>query len=294
MNANLKVRCSYWLENALVKNLGDYLGILVLEAMGYRAVGRNDSASDVVNPGRCLLPIGSVLSEETFEGITEPVDIWGCGWRGAVLSPAVMARVRFYAVRGPRTAAGLGLPETIPLGDPALLLPHLRKRTIKHHGRTLVVPHFFRVAQIHASQRCRLTGCDELLATWILGVPLSGQRVSLQRLRRMIRSWLQLDIPVRTAWQAIDRIAGADFVLTSSLHGAMLAQAYGAPWAAYDDGVVRLPEKWHDWADYLGIRMAFVPDLKAGRAWWNAEGRHGTIRKTRTLLEAFPYPQKPG
>jgi hypothetical protein len=66
MNANLKVRCSYWLENALVKNLGDYLGILVLEAMGYRAVGRNDSASDVVNPGRCLLPIGSVLSEDVL------------------------------------------------------------------------------------------------------------------------------------------------------------------------------------------------------------------------------------
>lgn len=274
----------------MVKNLGDYLAAIVLEALGYHCVSRNYSDSDVANPGRCLLPIGSVLWEHTFERITEPVDVWGCGWRGTSLSPAVLPRVRFHAVRGPRTAAGLGLPVHIPLGDPALLLPYIRQEEVKQHGCTLVVPHFFQVDQIHAAHRCRLTGCDELLSMRVLGAPVPGQRMSPRRLPGMMKARAQLGIPVCTAWQTIRRIAGADFVLTGSLHGAILAQAYGVPWASYDDGYVDVPEKWHDWADYLGIQIRFVSTLAAGEQWWQSEGRRGAIRDLAPLLAAFPYP----
>lgn len=274
----------------MVKNLGDYLAAIVLEALGYLCVSRNHSGSDVANPGRCLLPIGSVLWERTFERITEPVDEWGCGWRGTSLSPTVMKRVRFHAVRGPRTASGLGLPANIPLGDPALLLPYLRQEEVKQHGRTLVVPHFFQVDHIPAAQRCRLTGCDELLPMRVLGAPVPGQRISPRRLPGMMKARVQLGIPVRTAWQAIQRIAGADFVLTGSLHGAILAQAYGVPWAAFDDGYVDVPEKWYDWADYLGIRIEFVSTLAEGAQWWQITGRNGAIRDLAPLLSAFPYP----
>jgi hypothetical protein len=285
-----KVRCYYWLESTVAKNLGDHLAAIVLAALGYHCVSRNHSDSNVANSGRCLLPIGSVLWEHTFERITEPVDVWGCGWRGTSLSSAVMARVQFHAVRGPRTAAGLGLSAHIPLGDPALLLPYLRQQEVKQHGRTLVVPHFFQVDHIHAAQRCRLTGCDELLSMRVLGAPVPGQRMSPRRLPGMVKARVQLGIPVHTAWQAIQRIAGADFVLTGSLHGAILAQAYGVPWASYDDGYVDVPEKWHDWADYLGIQMRFVSTLAEGEQWWQTEGRNGAIRDLAPLLSAFPYP----
>jgi hypothetical protein len=79
------------------------------------------------------------------------------------------------------------------------------------------------------------------------------------------------------------------FVLTGSLHGAILAQAYGVPWAAYDDGYVDVPEKWYDWADYLRIRIAFVSDLRTGLDWWRATGHCGQLRDTAPLLAAFPY-----
>jgi hypothetical protein len=83
--------------------------------------------------------------------------------------------------------------------------------------------------------------------------------------------------PHRT-WEAVVRIAGAEFVLTGSLHGAILAQAYGIPWAAYDDGYVDAPPKWNDWAAYLGIRIEFIETLSEGRQWWATEGRRGRVQ----------------
>ncbi len=284
-----QVRSYYWLENALVKNLGDHLAAIILEALGFRCVNRNYPGEQVINPGRCLLPIGSVLWDHTFAQIAGPVDVWGCGWRGAPLLPEVMRRVQFHAVRGPRTVAGLKLPANTPLGDPALLLPQLKRSEIKHHGRTLVLPHFYCIDQMPATRRCRLTGCDDFLSMRIIGAPAPGRHISPRRLPGMVRAWVQMGIPMRTAWPTIHRIAGADFVLTGSLHGAILAQAYGVPWAAYDDDYVDAPEKWYDWAEYLGIRLAFAADLRAGLIWWHTEGCRGQLRDTTHLVAAFPY-----
>ena len=57
-----------------------------------------------------------------------------------------------------------------------------------------------------------------------------------------------------------------------SLHGAILAQAYGVPWAAY-----------------LGIPLIFVADRNAGMRWWQTTGVQGSIRDIEPLLAAFPY-----
>lgn len=284
-----KVHCYYWLENGVVKNLGDYLAAIVLDALGYRCVNRAYPDSQVLNPGHCLLSVGSVLWDRTFEQMAGPVDVWGSGWRGTPLSPAARARARFYAVRGPRTVAGLGLAADTPLGDPALLLPQLKQDKIERHNRTLVMPHFYRSDQMPARRRCFLTGCNEFLSMRVIGVPTPGRRISPRRLPGMVSAWARLGTPIRSAWQTINRIAGADFVLTGSLHGAILAQAYGVPWAAYDDGYVDVPEKWCDWADYLGVHITFASDLKAGMNWWQREGRRGQLRDMGLLLAAFPY-----
>lgn len=274
----------------MVKNLGDYLAAIVLDALGYRCVNRSYPDALVINPGRCLCAIGSILSNNTISQISAPIDVWGCGWRGTPLPAAVVGRMQIHAVRGPRTADSLALSANTPLGDPALLLPQLKATTIKHHGYTLVIPHFFRVDQISAVQRCKLTGCDELLSIRVIGTPIPGRRISPRRLPQMMRAWVQLGIPIRTAWPAIHRIAGAAFVLSGSLHGAILAQAYGVPWAAFDDGYVDVPAKWHDWADYLGIQIRFVSTLAEGEQWWQTEGCHGALRDLAPLLSAFPYP----
>lgn len=284
------VRSYYWLEFRLVQNFGDALGALVLAALGYRPVSRRRNVQAVVNPARCLLPIGSVLWPRTFEWLTEPADVWGCGWRGIPLPPAIHERVRFHAVRGPLTVAGLGLPPDTPLGDPALLLPHLLADQPHQHGRTLVMPHFFCSAKLTAAQRCRQTGCDALLGAQVISKPVAWGRSSFQEVPAAVKAALRLGIPLHTTRQTLQAIAGADFVLTGSLHGAIVAQAYGVPWAAYADDAVDVPAKWADWGAYLGITLEFVPDRQSGQQWWQRVGRHGCLRDRHPLLAAFPYP----
>lgn len=290
MTKNRNVRCYFWLDNCVVQNLGDYIGAVVLEAMGYRAISLKSQIKDSVNPGRCLLPIGSVLSERILQNITEPVDVWGCGWRGATLQSSIISRMRFHAVRGPETVAGLGLPPDTPIGDPALLLPQLLSGRPKQHGRTLVIPHFYCTERMSAIQRCRSTGCDKFLSTKIIGKPVPGVRSSPIGIGAMLKTYLKLGVPIHTGRQAIYAIAGAGFVLTGSLHGAIISQAYGVPWAAYDDGYVNVPEKWYDWAAYLGVPIEFVTTLAEGKRWWETKGCTGAIRDLSALLSAFPYP----
>lgn len=288
-NAKPKLRGYYWKENQLLGNLGDALTPLVIAALGYELIPQTTDGAVAINEGHCFLGIGSLLAAENLARFTGPLDIWGGGWRGVCPPPTLLAQARIYAVRGPQTVTGLGLPADTPLGDPALLLPHLLPHRIRSHGRTVVVPHLHRLRLMSAEQRCRLTGCAEMVTTQVIqrqGIGRSGwQRQSLV----LIKNWLCYGARPSTRWGAIARIAGADFVLTGSLHGAILAQAYSIPWAAYDDGYVDVPAKWLDWAAYLGVQLQFVTTLAAGQQWWRYEGQRGVVRDLHQLLEAFPY-----
>ena len=64
----------------------------------------------------------------------------------------------------------------------------------------------------------------------------------------------------------LDRIAGARFVLSASLHGAITAFAYGRPFAFWDNGHVDVPFKWHDFAESIDVPCQFARDVPAGMA----------------------------
>ena len=57
------VRGFYWRENQLVGNLGDALAPILLDALGYELSPRTRSDTTVLNPGRCLIMIGSLLND---------------------------------------------------------------------------------------------------------------------------------------------------------------------------------------------------------------------------------------
>lgn len=280
----------YWRHRQVIGNLGDTLVPPILRALGYALLYPPDPRLPLLNPGRCLLSIGSLLTPENLRGLRPPLDVWGTGWKGSPLPPELYAGLQFWAVRGPLTAAGLGLPPDIPLGDPALLLPHLCLRSVARHGKTVVVTHFHRNRALPIAQRRRQSGCQKMLSTMVLQPQGFSNPGWSRQLLGLVRTWLKWGVQPHTVWFAVECIAGAGFVLTGSLHGAILAQAYGVPWAAYDDGYVDAPEKWHDWAAYLGIEINFAPTLDAGRRWWEQTGRYGRIRSLRPLLKAFPYP----
>lgn len=286
-----RVRCHYWGEGRPLVNLGDALVPVLLDALGFTAVPRTAADRDVINPGRCLLVIGSLLTQRDLQQINYPVDVWGCGWKGVQQLPQGNEDVRFFAVRGPHTLSRLQLPATTPQGDPALLLPVLHAMDISPHGRSVLIPHCSRLHLAPARQRLAATGCDELLSPMVLRPPAWRPLLGtlLHTLRQLaVRRW-RYGIRSHGLWHSVQRLAGARFVLTGSLHGAILAQAFGVPWACYADGYLDAAAKWNDWGAWLGIDIEVVTTLAAGERWWQACGRHGQVRDLGPLLRAFPY-----
>src|SRR5262249_35650281 len=164
---------------------------------------------------------------------------WGCGIRErGGLSAENRKRIQILSVRGPISASDLALGAT-PQGDPALLLPALYtpKRKRKFAEKATCIPHFHdrRPDEILLSQ----SGCDLVLRP---NIP-SGERF---------------------IEQFIDAVVSSRFVLSASLHGAIVAAAYGRPFAFWDPGVIDLPTKWMDFAASIGIPEGFVPDLTQG------------------------------
>ena len=282
-----QIRCYYWGEGRSLVNLGDSLVPIILDALGYTCVSRFVENNRVVNPGRCLLVIGSLLTHNDLAAVGCPVDVWGCGWNGSPLTPSHWEGLKIHAVRGPQSITSLQLPSQTAVGDPALLIPYLLSMPVVHHGKSLVIPHCFRIRAFSASHRCAQTGCDEVLSPMILTTP--WHRTSWKTIVSIIYQRKRFGLKTLTQQKALVRIAGAKFVLTGSLHGAILAQAFGVPWAAYNDGYVNAPAKWQDWAAYLGIDIQLVRTLEEGKLWWQRWGCHGKVAAPDALLHAFPY-----
>jgi hypothetical protein len=101
-------------------------------------------------------------------------------------------------------------------------------------------------------------------------------------------------VTAETALALVARIAAARFVASESLHGCILAAAYGVPWAPcsvrWGHLKIDWPAKHNDWLAYLGVHpiRQYTTSLADARQWWERYGRLGRIRDTRPLLDAFP------
>ncbi len=147
---------------------------------------------DEVKPTRRLLGIGSILHFANDGDV-----IWGSGINGKVASGDIPARqLDIRAVRGPKTAArlrdmGMSVPNVF--GDPALLVPRLFKdRFVPTPNRDYVI-----VPNLH-------------------DLPLVTDQT---RLVSPLWGWNR----------CIEEILSAKFVIASSLHGLILAEAFGVP-----------------------------------------------------------------
>lgn len=168
-----------------------------------------------------LVGVGSIL--EMVPNHSD-VTIWGSGLMHQ--TPRQMPRAKVLAVRGPLTRDLLGLSGTVPLGDPGLLVSrHLpRPRTV---GVVAVVPHGHHTV-------------------WPSAFDQLARRDGVRRVR--------FDQGVS---RAVRQIASADLVVSSSLHGLIVADAYGIPavWAVPVDTDRHVPDmKFADHHAALGIR----------------------------------------
>lgn len=282
----MHVNCHYWGQDAFVLNLGDALVPLILRALGHDCAPGSGAA---VNAGRTLLVIGSLLDDADLDRIAGPIDVWGCGWRGGTVSDRNLERVTFHGVRGPLTARALGLSGTVPQSDPGFLMPRILPPPAVRHGRRLVIPHCLRVRTQRPAQRLAATGADGILSPWVARRQARLTSASLQQAARRLVS---AAVWPRGVESSVRALAGAHFVLTGSLHGAILCQAYGTPWAAYEDDGIDAPAKWQDLAALLDIDIALVRTVGAGEAWWDRTGQWARPPELEPFLAAFPYPSE--
>lgn len=205
----------------------------------YHAVGGNfgDDLNgwfwDEVLPGwqnlypdtHLLIGVGTLINELVPQGPTKLVMGSGVGYGTKLPSQEVMDETHFVAVRGPRSASTLGLPPSVGVVDPAVLISDLpRFRDIPVSGKPIFVPHISSMGSFDWSSLCAQAGLDFVA-------------------------------PTGPADEVIARIAAAPLVIAESMHAAILADAFGRPWHGWAMSLEFNDFKWLDWADSLDIKL---------------------------------------
>ena len=171
---------------------------LLLSTVRGVLVGRNsfselfDVCQFLASGASFVLGIGSIIS-------------WGSGPKRIVWGSGIISRTdeippaRFLAVRGHETRKrlielGYSAPDVV--GDPALLLPLVYKSNLSRKYKIGFVLH-----HIHAALEAELAGVDD-------------------------SSVIHLTDPIELT---IDKICSCDLIVSTSLHGIIVAHAYGKP-----------------------------------------------------------------
>ena len=264
MAKEIDKRIPYYTRGAGAYNFGDYLTEYFVERMlvepfvwasQYRLIG------SAISDGVVDFDLNGLPDEAR-------VAFWCCGARDEKgISPDRRARSDIWGVRGPLTRQLLKLPEDTPLGDPGYLVPllHTPQKIEALSGKTASMVHVFAVDRSEALRQT--VGAD---------VALSASVSSFEELE-----------------QLFDQIASVDFLFTASLHGAIIASAFGTPFAFWDYGEVDIPFKWQDFCALLGIGCEFNQTLEQGRLWWEAQGRHQQLPALMPMLKACPFTVRP-
>lgn len=237
-------RLSYWRKGLDAQNFGDLLSELLLEAF-QRPRWLRPARLVPVGDFDVVHMVGSVISEgHIARGLEyaranpgKVIAFWGCGLREAApIAEHLRRHCTFFGIRGPLSRAALGLPDDTPCADPGLLIPVLHEPPPPAPGnrQSICVPHF--LEKRNDGDLLRETGVDRIVRPNI-----AARRTAL--------------------CGVIDTIAHADFVMAGALHAAIVAAAYGVPFAYYDSGYIDVPFKWRDFAASIGISTIFTKSL---------------------------------
>ena len=208
------------LKRAKIPNVGDSMNDnLVFAISGKRFPVVNHTHKNT-NNDIVLIAIGSILQWATPQTI-----VWGSGFISAKSSIHAQP-LKICAVRGPLSRQrvldlGYKCPEVY--GDPALLYPrYYHRHQTKKHKLGLVAHYIDR----HDAQ-----------------------------FQRLVRSGKVLDINVKgNVNGVIDQINSCERIVSSSLHGLILADAYGIPstWIKITDKVIGNGFKFRDYFASVG------------------------------------------
>lgn len=219
------VNLNAWITtNSTYDNIGDYLSLVVVE---YLCSKYGVGLAVPVNRTKHLYAVGSILP-----GYQDAV-VWESGfgydkpqkWYSFIYNwlHRNVYRLDIRAVRGPETRRiltkmGLACPEVY--GDPAVLMPLIYPgNKARNQYEYIVIPHYSKVHNYKNQPNILCTFTSKYL-------------------------------------EFIDKILGAKLVISASLHGIILAEAYGIPAVMLHDTPSEDITKYKDWYYSTG-RMLF-------------------------------------
>lgn len=216
-----------------------------------------------------ILPIGSILG---ILGDQNSI-VWGSG----ILyedKPLIHTPNKICAVRGKLTYQYLlnhNIPCPAVFGDPALLLPYIYKPQMKKKYKYGIIPHIFELKLPHVQKYT----CEE-------------------------SDILLIDLQNYKSWQdVIEKINSCEKIISSSLHGLIVADAYHIPnvFAHFSDLVNGGDFKYRDYMSVVG-RDYFEPFYFCEQI--NFEAVASMFQKYQCidfdplpLLESFPMNRSP-
>ncbi|WP_085796380.1 polysaccharide pyruvyl transferase family protein [Falsiruegeria litorea] len=244
-----------------IPNFGDVLSSLVVaNVSGRKVTHAGPKGCDLVAVGSLLQVIRRNFSQ-AVEHRMKPF-VWGTGLLHPVPTD-FLPNVNVALVRGPVTAALLGV-KTRQFGDPGLLTADLIDEIPSVQDRVALVPHH--------------------------------SQVDDPEIQALVRSEPALDLvdPRADALEVCRRIASSRHVIASSLHGLIVADAFGVPSTWLSPGE-QSHLKYHDYAASVGrplispIEAHEVPgvlsSLKDGTELTYGDG---IARARADLIETFP------
>jgi pyruvyltransferase len=198
------------------RNFGDALSVLVTQAVTDSEVVVVDDPADAD-----LVAAGSILQQLAGTGFAGAV--WGTGLIADTFGVIRLPDARVAAVRGCLTRRHLDVPDTIPLGDPGLLANLLVDPRPPDYA-VGIVPH----------------KVDRDVAV-LSAVAAASSLITV------------IDVTEDPS-QVLAEIASCRSILSSSLHGLVVADALGIPsaWIQLSDRVIGGGFKFRDYYSALG------------------------------------------
>jgi succinoglycan biosynthesis protein ExoV len=201
----------------------------------YRGIGGAANFGDELNPylWSRLLPdldtrgshdwifvgIGTLLNDRLPKAGRTIVFGAGVGYGEAVPKPDDRWRIHF--VRGPRSAAALGIGGSAALTDPAILVSDVWQERRERRRGMAFMPHFSH-ANSWIESLCQEEGIGYIDPRW----------------------------PVE---RVLTAIADSDLLLAEAMHGAIVADALRVPWIPVRSAPSVLEFKWLDWCDSIQV-----------------------------------------
>ena len=175
-----------------------------------------------------LLGIGTVLTQSQASLLAnERILVIGSG-AGKKKVPNILNDTSTWdirAVRGPRTAQRLGVPPSLAITDPAVLISDLSEFSNNDRSDVpLFIPHHNTVGLTDWASLCQEVGLSYIS-------------------------------PCDESRSVICNIASAPLVIAESLHAAIIADSFRVPWIPLQVSAGFDTEKWLDWAESLNISL---------------------------------------